>query len=74
MKRRALLYGLVAFLTPASAFAESRNDVSSSGLKNAVILVIRHAEEPDDGDGLSSAGQARANAYANYFKTFTIDG
>jgi hypothetical protein len=73
MKLRPLLYGLLAFLIPALAFAESRNDVSSSGLKSTVILIIRHAEEPDGGDGLSSVGEARANAYTNYFKNFTID-
>jgi len=37
-------------------------------------LIIRHAEKTDDGRGLSSLGVARAKAYADYFKNFTIDG
>ena len=38
-----------------------------------MILVIRHAEKPDTGDDLSPAGHQRAEAYAGYFKSFTLD-
>ena len=55
-------------------FAQSAPSENSSGLKNAVILIIRHAEKADHGNGLSSLGVARAKAYASYFKNFTIDG
>ena len=65
---------LVALGIPAAIFAESVQSENSSGLKNAVILIIRHAEKADDGNGLSSLGVARAKAYASYFKNFTIDG
>jgi hypothetical protein len=34
------------------------------------VLVIRHAEKPPAGDGLTPAGQARAEAYAKYFHPF----
>jgi broad specificity phosphatase PhoE len=37
------------------------------------VLIIRHAE-PDEAQGLSSEGQARAAAYASYFKNFALDG
>jgi broad specificity phosphatase PhoE len=37
------------------------------------VLIIRHAE-PNEGQGLSAAGQARAEAYAQYFKTFSYNG
>jgi hypothetical protein len=42
-------------------------------LQRAVIVTIRHAEKPDTGDGLSPAGDARANAYVDYFKHFTVN-
>ena len=73
MKRILLFCGLLASLIPATVFANPARAEDSSALKNAVILIIRHAE-PDHGHGLSSAGKARAKAYANYFKNFTIDG
>ena len=41
-------------------------------LHNSVIVIIRHAEKPADGDGLAPAGDARANAYVDYFKNFTL--
>jgi phosphohistidine phosphatase SixA len=43
--------------------------------KSATVLIIRHAEksgDPDD-DGLTPAGQARAQAYVAYFQTLTLD-
>lgn len=74
MKFKPLIYGLLALAIPGATFAEPLHVGNSTALKNAVILVIRHAEQSDDGDGLSSAGEARAKAYVNYFKNFTIDG
>jgi hypothetical protein len=35
---------------------------------DATIYLIRHAEKPPSGNGLSPAGQARANAYVIYFQ------
>jgi hypothetical protein len=46
---------------------------AGSGLDNAVILVIRHAEKANKGDDLSKAGKQRAKAYVDYFKNFTVD-
>jgi hypothetical protein len=42
-------------------------------LHNSVIIIIRHAEKPADGDGLAPAGEARASAYVDYFKNFALD-
>lgn len=43
-------------------------------LKNTNILIIRHGEKPYDGsDGLTLAGQARAQAYVSHFQNYTID-
>jgi len=36
--------------------------------------MIRHAENPADGHGLSPRGKERAEVYVNYFKNFTIKG
>jgi broad specificity phosphatase PhoE len=74
MKSKPLLWGLLALVIPAAVFAKPALDGNSSALKNAVILIIRHAEQPEDGYGLSSVGEVRAKAYVNYFKNFTIDG
>jgi len=38
-----------------------------------VLLIIRHAENPADGHGLSPRGEERAEAYKNYFLNFTVD-
>ena len=37
--------------------------------QSSVIVVIRHAEKPDTGDGLAPAGEARANAYVDFLGT-----
>jgi hypothetical protein len=43
-------------------------------LAHSNILLIRHAEKPDSGPDLSPAGQARAQAYVDYFKNYTLAG
>jgi broad specificity phosphatase PhoE len=47
---------------------------AQEGPKNSVLLIIRHAENPADGHGLSPRGEERAKAYKNYFQNFTVDG
>ena len=74
MKFNRLFCGLLALLIPTAVFAEPPQVEKSDALKNAVILVIRHAEKPDTGDGLSAEGEAHARAYVNYFRNFMIDG
>jgi hypothetical protein len=46
---------------------------SQEGPKNATILIIRHAEKPENGTGLTPAGEQRAQAYVRYFRDFTVD-
>lgn len=46
---------------------------SPDGPKDAVVLIVRHAEKPDSGSSLSPAGEERAKAYADYFRNFTVD-
>jgi hypothetical protein len=38
-----------------------------------VVLIIRHAEKPENGDGLSPAGVERAAKYVQYFKYYAVD-
>lgn len=45
-----------------------------TGPRDAVLLLIRHADKPDFGPGLSSQGEARARAYVSYFSGFKMDG
>ena len=46
---------------------------SQSGPKDAVVLIIRHAEDADSGHGISPLGEKRAEAYKNYFLNFAVD-
>jgi len=69
-----MLFGVLLALAVNTATFAAPAAGPSSALKNTVILVIRHAEKPDNGDSLSAAGEAHAQAYVNYFKHFSIDG
>ena len=44
------------------------------GLRDNVILIIRHAEKPEDGAGLTFEGEERAKAYVKYFQDYKLDG
>ena len=65
---------MLALAIPTVMVAEPPPPGNSNALKNAVVLIIRHAEKPDEGNGLSAAGEARAMAYVSYFKNFKIEG
>jgi broad specificity phosphatase PhoE len=62
------------FTTILFAFALVLVAHAQDGPKNSVVLIIRHAENPADGHGLSPRGDERAKAYKNYFLNFTVDG
>src|SRR5262245_26066316 len=65
--RRCLLIALIygsALLVVADA---------QDGPKNGVVLIIRHAENPATGHGLSPRGEHRAEATKDYFANFTVD-
>jgi hypothetical protein len=61
----SVITGLSTNTSPASA---------ASGLANTTVLIVRHAEKPDDGSGLAPLGEKRAAAYAGYFQNLTVDG
>jgi hypothetical protein len=50
------------------------DSIGCPGLRDTIILLIRHAEKPDDGQGLSAEGQERAGKYVKYFRDYTVDG
>ena len=56
------------------AFSPILTANAQQGPKNAVLLIIRHAEDPSNGHGLSPRGEERAKAYISYFQNFTVDG
>jgi hypothetical protein len=70
MKLRLLFCGLLIFIMNAAAGETGQDDAA---LKDVLILIIRHAEKPDNGSDLSTAGEERAKAYVNYFKSFTVN-
>lgn len=55
-------------------FGQPATDEQFIAPPNAVSLVIRHAEKPDAGHELSATGEARAQAYVNYFKDYHVEG
>src|ERR1035441_1096247 len=73
------LTGVILTLVISTAFwaishyVQKSGANNSSGLRNTVVLIIRHAEKPDNGDGLSPTGEERARTYVNYFQNFTVD-
>jgi len=60
----------VIFLVLAVDYGQAR---STAQLKNATVLIIRHAEKPAAGKHLSPAGVSRAQAYVSYFKSLTVN-
>ena len=65
---RRCLFIAVIFCSALTLAADAQD-----GPKDAVVLIIRHAEDADSGDGISPLGQERAEAYKNYFLNFTVD-
>ncbi|GGG90567.1 flagellar basal body-associated protein FliL [Silvibacterium dinghuense] len=60
---------LSAFIFCAAATAVAQNQ-----LANTTVLIVRHAEKPPEGASLTPQGFARAEAYAQYFAPFHLDG
>jgi hypothetical protein len=64
-----LFFLCVLFCIAAPVLAQD-----SPGLKDVVVLIIRHAEKPASGNALTPAGEARAKAYAYYFQNYAVEG
>jgi hypothetical protein len=71
MKARGWLCVLLMWPLMASAH---HHDKARGGLRNVTVLIVRHAEKPAHGSGLSALGAQRAAAYARYFDPLQLDG
>ncbi len=47
---------------------------SYTGLADSTVLIIRHAEKPEEGSGLALEGERRAKAYVRYFSNLKLEG
>jgi len=68
-KSRSLITAVI-FLVLAVDYGQAK---TTPQLKNATVLIIRHAEKPENGKHLSPAGVIRAQAYVGFFKSFTLN-
>jgi hypothetical protein len=69
-----LLLGCGCIAAPVPDASTGGSGLSpANGLRGATILIIRHAEKPVNGSGLSTEGQARAQAYVDYFRSLRLD-
>jgi hypothetical protein len=62
-------FAAVVFASAALILAADAQD----GPNNAVVLIIRHAEDGGTGTGLSPRGEQRAEAYKDYLLKLTVD-
>src|SRR5438132_7093981 len=60
---------IAIFLASTPILAADAQD----GPKDAVVLIVRHAEDGGTGRDLAPRGHERAEAYKNYFLNFTVD-
>lgn len=72
--RRCMLFVTLLSMTGLLTAARLPVQADSSALAGAVVLVIRHAEKPTAGVGLSPAGERHAAAYVSYFGAYRVDG
>lgn len=70
MRIQLLSFVLCTALLPSTARAQA----TSNYLADNTVLIIRHAEKPAAGVGLTDQGEARALAYATYFEPFHENG
>lgn len=65
---------MVQALTLSAQVSAHDDDKGARGLSDVTVLIVRHAEKPDQGPLLNAKGEKRATAYANYFDPLTLNG
>lgn len=68
---RLLMVVAVIACVFALSFAQG---AAAPGLRNATVLIVRHAEKPALGPQLNARGEVRAAAYADYFTSLQLEG
>ena len=70
MNKSRFLITAVIFLVLTVDYGQAK---TTSQLKNATVLIIRHAEKPKTGKHLSPVGFIRAQAYVGFFKSLKVN-
>src|SRR5437773_1078826 len=70
MNKTGSLFAAVIFFVLAVEAGQAK---TTSPLRNATVLIIRHAEKPETGKHLSPGGVRRAQAYVGFFKSLRLD-
>lgn len=70
LSRRKLMVWLALTAVSVAVHAQTL----TNQLAKNTILIVRHAEKPAEGSGLTTMGEARARAYATYFHPFQDAG
>jgi hypothetical protein len=67
---------MVLSMLVVSPLATAKHDHANgeNGLADTTVMIIRHAEKPESGPGLTPDGEARARAYVGYFEQFAVNG
>ncbi len=70
--RSSFVFTIFIFFVACSPYAQSQP--TQNYLANNTVLIVRHAEKPESGTGLTPLGETRAQLYAKYFKPFEEQG
>ena len=70
--RSRFVFAILVSCVACSSFAQSQSP--QNYLADNVVLIVRHAEKPENGNGLTPLGEARAQLYAKYFEPFIEQG
>lgn len=67
-------YVLVILAACVPCLTSVQAQTAQNYLANNTVLIVRHAEKPVTGTGLTPTGEARAQLYAKYFRPFQEEG